>query len=162
MQDIVSEDLHKYPKRFWSYFKSRKQESSGITSLKNKDGYLHSDTVSKADILNKQFHSVYTKEDYANMPDKGPSPYPSMMKIKVNNQGVVTLLRGLRPFKATGPDEIPAFGTRRLEESQHCPSLQERREAYSIQLPTSATDFDRLQILEHIVHSSIMDHFARH
>jgi hypothetical protein len=49
MQDIVSEDLHKNPKRFWSYIKSRKQESSGITSLKNKDSYLHSDTVSKAD-----------------------------------------------------------------------------------------------------------------
>ena len=29
-----------------------------------------------------------------------------MMKIQVNNQGVVKLLRGLRPFKATGPDEI--------------------------------------------------------
>jgi hypothetical protein len=43
------------------------------------------------------------------MPDKGPSPYPSMMKIQVNNQGVVKLLRGLRPFKATGPDEIPAY-----------------------------------------------------
>jgi hypothetical protein len=82
MQDIVSEDLHKNPKRFWSYIKSRKQESSGITSLKIKDGYLHSDTVSKADILNKQFHSVYTKDDYTNMPDKGPSPYPSMMKIR--------------------------------------------------------------------------------
>jgi hypothetical protein len=51
-----------------------------------KDGYIHSDTVSKADILNKQFHSVYTKADYTNMPDKGPSPYPSMMKIQVNNQ----------------------------------------------------------------------------
>jgi hypothetical protein len=63
--------------------KSRKQESSGITSLKNKDDYLHSDTVSKADILNKQFHSVYTKEDHTNMPDKGPSPYPSMMKIQI-------------------------------------------------------------------------------
>jgi hypothetical protein len=61
MQDIVSEDLHKNPKRLWSYIKSRKQESSGITSLKNTDGYLHSDRVSKADILNKQFHSVYTK-----------------------------------------------------------------------------------------------------
>jgi hypothetical protein len=32
-----------------------------------------------------------------------------MMKIQVNNQGVVKLLRGLRPFKATGPDEIPAY-----------------------------------------------------
>jgi hypothetical protein len=32
-----------------------------------------------------------------------------MMKIQVNNQCVVKLLRGLRPFKATGPDEIPAY-----------------------------------------------------
>jgi hypothetical protein len=104
MQDIASEDLHKNPKWFWSYIKSRKQESLGITSLKNKDGYLHRDTVSKADILNKQFHSVYTKEDNTNMPDKGPSPYPSMMTIQVNNQGVVKLPRGLRPFKATGPE----------------------------------------------------------
>ena len=53
----------------------------------------------KADILNKQFYSVYTKEDYTNMPDKGPSPYPSMMKIQVNNQGVIKLLRGLRPYE---------------------------------------------------------------
>jgi hypothetical protein len=43
------------------------------------------------------------------MPDKGPSPYPSMIKIHVNNQGVVKLPRGLRPFKATVPDEIPAY-----------------------------------------------------
>ena len=40
MQDKVSEDLHKNPKRIWSYIKSRKQESSGIRSLKNKDVYL--------------------------------------------------------------------------------------------------------------------------
>ena len=71
--------------------------------------YTVTQSVSKADILNKQFHSVYTKDDYTNMPDKGPSPYPSMMKIHVNNQGVVKLPRGLRPFKATGPDEIPAY-----------------------------------------------------
>ncbi|CAG2220005.1 unnamed protein product [Mytilus edulis] len=63
MQNIVSDDLYKNPKRFWSYIKSRKQESSGITTLKNKDGYLHSDTPTKAAILNTQFHSVYTQED---------------------------------------------------------------------------------------------------
>ncbi|CAG2242433.1 unnamed protein product [Mytilus edulis] len=36
MQYIVSEDLYKNLKRFWSNIKSRKQESSGITTLKNK------------------------------------------------------------------------------------------------------------------------------
>ena len=187
MQGIVSEDLHKNPKRFWSYIKSRKQESSGITSLKNKDGYLHSDTVSKADILNKQFHSVYTKEDYTNMPDKGPSPYPSMMKIQVNNQGVVKLPRGLRPFKATGPDEIPAYILKNMADHL-APYLTK---LYQISLdrglvpddwkkanivpvfkkgekhmasnyrPVSLTSI-ACKLLEHIVHSSIMDHFDRH
>ena len=55
MEDIVSEDLQKNPKRFWSYVKSRKQDSSQIVTLKSKDGYLHSDTASKASILNQQF-----------------------------------------------------------------------------------------------------------
>ena len=131
--------------------------------------YTVTQSVSKADIINKQFHSVYTKNDYTNMPNKGPSPYSSMMKIKVNNQGVVKLIRGLRPFKATGRYEIPAYILKSMadhlapyltklyqisldrglvpDESQHCPSLQERREAYSIQLPTSVTDFDRLQTI---------------
>ncbi|XP_063400034.1 uncharacterized protein LOC134684660 [Mytilus trossulus] len=36
MQNIVSDELYKNPKRFWSYIKSRKQESSGITSLKKR------------------------------------------------------------------------------------------------------------------------------
>ena len=96
-------------KRFWSYIKSRKQDSSGITTLKNKDGYLHSDTQTKAAILNSQFHSVYTQEDLNSMPDKGPSPHPTMRPIKIRQKGVTLLLRGLRPFKATGPDDIPAF-----------------------------------------------------
>jgi hypothetical protein len=128
--------------------KSRKQESSGITSLKNKDGYLHSDTVSKADILNKQFHSVYTKADYTNMPDKGPSPYPSMMKIQVNNQCVVKLLRGLRPFKATGPDEIPAYILKNMAD-RLAPYLTIKlyQISYGIQLPISVTDFNRLQTI---------------
>ena len=43
------------------------------------------------------------------MPNKGPSPYPTMPPISVNTNGVRKLLKGLRSFKATGPDEIPAF-----------------------------------------------------
>ena len=43
------------------------------------------------------------------MPDKGPSPHPDMPNIEVNWKGVHKLLKGLKTFKATGPDSIPAF-----------------------------------------------------
>ena len=77
--------------------------------LKNKDDFFKSDSTSKANILNDQFLSVFTKEDTSSLPDKGPSRYPNMPNIEVNWKGVHKLLKGLKPFKATGPDSIPAF-----------------------------------------------------
>jgi hypothetical protein len=46
------------------------------TALEDTDGLLYSDTPAKAEILNNQFHSIYTKEDFDNLPSKGPSPHP--------------------------------------------------------------------------------------
>jgi hypothetical protein len=45
--------------KFWSYIKSKGQEFSGVAPLKNKAGFIQSDNLSKANILNDQFHSVY-------------------------------------------------------------------------------------------------------
>ena len=61
MEDVVSKDLQDRPKVFWSYIKSRRQESTGVAPLKNKDGFIHSDSSSKAEILNDQFVSAYTR-----------------------------------------------------------------------------------------------------
>ena len=94
-------------KRFWSYVKHRKQDSSGIAPLKKADGLLYSDAPTQADILNQQFHSVYTREDTGNIPSKGLSPHTFMAKITVSTNGVKKLLRGLNINKATGPDQIP-------------------------------------------------------
>ena len=71
--------------------------------MKNKEGFIHSDT-SKAEILNEQFQSVYTKENTSTMPDKGQSKYPSMKDIVINTKGVFKLLKDLNPHKATGPE----------------------------------------------------------
>jgi hypothetical protein len=68
---VISTDLKENPKRFWAAIKSKKQESTGVAPLKNKEGFIHSDTTSKAEILNEQFQSVYTKENTSTMPDKG-------------------------------------------------------------------------------------------
>jgi hypothetical protein len=48
---------------FSEFEKSKRQEPAGISPLLNKDGFLHSDSQFKAEILNNQFQSVYTKED---------------------------------------------------------------------------------------------------
>ena len=42
----------------------QRQESTSVAPLINKEGYLHTcnDSTKKAEILNQQFHSVYTKE----------------------------------------------------------------------------------------------------
>jgi hypothetical protein len=48
---------------------------------------------SKAEILNEQFQSVFTKENLINCPTKGNSPYQTMSDIKINCKGVTKLLK---------------------------------------------------------------------
>ena len=72
-------------------------------------GFLQSDNKSKAEILNEQFQSVFTKENLNNCPNKGNSPYQTMSDIKISCKGVTKLLKNQNIHKATGPDSIPSF-----------------------------------------------------
>lgn len=117
LEDVVKDDLRTIPKQFWSYIKTRKQDSFQIVTLKSKDGFLHNDTAIKATIRNEQFQSVYTRQDLSALPDLGPSPYPTMSNITIHENGVLKLLKGLRPFKAKGTDEISAFILKHSAES---------------------------------------------
>ena len=184
MADVVSNNLKENTKRFWSFIKSKRQESTGVAPLINKEGYLHSDSTKKAEILNQQFQSVYTKEDTDNIPDKGPSPFSSMDNIISNPNGVKKLLKDLRPFKSAGPDGIPTFILRAAAEdlSPILSLIYQRslddgcvpadwREALIVPLykkgpkrlpsnyrPVSLTSV-ACKVLEHIIHSNIMRHF---
>ena len=72
-----------------------------------------SDAIGKANILNNQYCSVFTKEVLTDIPSKGPSQAPTMPSIKVTVKGVKKLLQQLKPLKASGPDKI---STRVLQE----------------------------------------------
>jgi hypothetical protein len=64
------------------------------------------DTRQKAEILNKQYHSVFTPEcENEELPSLTDN-YPSMPEITVTANGIEKLLSKLDPSKATGPDEI--------------------------------------------------------
>ena len=96
-------------KRFWSYIKGKRNEHIGIPSLV-KDNQIFSDSISKANILNKQFSSVFNRDDDYSipLPTLDCDPYPDLPDIQINPLGVANLLNELDPFKAPGPDGIPS------------------------------------------------------
>ena len=183
----VSHDYKDNAKKFWSFVKAKRQDSTGVAPLKNKDGFLQSSSTAKANILNEQFVSVFTDEDMTDMPDKGPSDTPSMEDISVNWKGIHKLIMNLNIHKSTGPDRIPSFILKvaATETSTALAKIfqlslntgevpQDWREASVVPLfkkgdkhqpanyrPVSLTSVV-CKLLEHVVHSSVMKHFETH
>ena len=106
VNNLVSDEQTGNPKKLYSFIKSKKCDASGVAPLTS-NGVNYSDSVKKADILNHQFTSVFTEEDLSSVPELNSIDHPSVQSIVVNRKGVLKLLRGTNPHKATGPDEIP-------------------------------------------------------
>ncbi|XP_062605203.1 uncharacterized protein LOC134266991 [Saccostrea cucullata] len=105
ISDMLSDDTGG-KKKFWSFIKSRRTDMCGVSPLK-KDGLTHNDSATKADVLNRQFASVFFQEAPGDLPPLGPSTIPDVPKITVSVNGVEKLLKYVNPSKATGPDNIP-------------------------------------------------------
>lgn len=78
-----------------------------VTVKKGGDG-VASTPPSKANVLNKQFSSVFTSEPPGTLPDLGDTDHPSMPEITISTAGILKLLTSLNPHKAQGPDGIPS------------------------------------------------------
>ena len=106
MDDSKEDDSETRPsnnKKFWKYIKSIKKDSCGVAPLKD-NGRTHSDAMDKANILNRQYQSVFTRENTHDIPSLAGRPFPSMPEINIENARVYKLLRQLNPQKASGPD----------------------------------------------------------
>ena len=107
-------DIPSLSKRFYAYLKNNTTYKNRIASLRD-EGLLHSNERDKAQILNKQFQSVFTPESALPLSALAqsilPSTYPDMPEIQVNEPGILMLLKqNLKPHKAEGPDNIkPIF-----------------------------------------------------
>ena len=106
VSNMLTEDCDNNPKKFWGFIKSKRNDSSGVAPLRN-EGVLYSENISKANILNEQFTSVFSKEDMNTLPIKESAHYPTAPDIMINQNGVLKLLDNINPHKATGPDQIP-------------------------------------------------------
>ena len=113
---------HVASKKFWTYIKHCKHDSCGVAPLLGKDGKRTDDATSKAEILNNQFTSVFSNmtpltlaQSASQVLQKNPdketakkytSPHASMPDITIAAEGVLKLLKDLKPHKAAGPDNI--------------------------------------------------------
>ena len=173
------------PKRFWSFMKSIKCDSIGVPSLFC-NGKLESNNSLKANILNNQFKDVFTHENN-NMPFLPQSSVPTMPNINITCDGITKLLNELNTNKATGPDNIPAWilktaaaelapalrlvfqkslDSGNLPQSWLCANISPihkkgDRSLASNYRPVSLTSIC-CKVLEHIIHSQIMNHFNEH
>ena len=68
---------------------------------------MNSDSLSKSDILNKQFHSVFTEKSTTATPRLFDNKYPSIGNLSITLKGVQTLLEQINISIAAGPDLIP-------------------------------------------------------
>ena len=77
-----------------------------ISSPGSRTLQLHSDSQSKANILLRQFKSVFTRTTTTTLPNLKPPP-AHIQPITITAPGVAKLLRDLKVSKAPGPDGIP-------------------------------------------------------
>ena len=92
-------------KPFWKYVKSPKQETFGISALKS-NGNVITDSLSKAEILNFKFKSVFTPQSGNTFPQLPGTQFPKT-KLHISENGVFMLLDRIDVSKSSGPDKLP-------------------------------------------------------
>ena len=74
-------------KPFWKYVKSQKQESFGISALQS-NGNVITDSLSKVDILNSQFKSVFTPLSGNTFPQLPGTQFSKIKPLHISENGV--------------------------------------------------------------------------
>ena len=87
MANLVTEDSSK---QLWKFIKSRKCDETGVALLKTAN-QTHTTSIEKANVLNEQFCSVFTREDQATLPNVTRYQTPEMHNITVTINGETTL-----------------------------------------------------------------------
>ena len=94
-------------KKFWSYIKSKRKEAVGISMLRNENGVAVTSNKEMANILNRQFTSVFGLRNAEPLPTIAWQ-YPTMKQLDFSAAGIKKLLDDLDVTKACGPDDLSA------------------------------------------------------
>ena len=92
-------------KPFWNYIKSKRNGTNTLVSLKVGDNELIDDE-SIASSFNSYFSSVFTSEDFTNLPSLEPSVCEKLNYISCTTEEILKHLKSLKTNKSLGPDRI--------------------------------------------------------
>jgi hypothetical protein len=93
-------------KPLWQYLKSQKEDNVGVAPIKA-NGKLYADPKDKAELINNQFQSVFTKAESTTNAIPDGDPYPDIKELNITTDGILKLLKDIKINKASGPDAIP-------------------------------------------------------
>jgi len=184
---LFENDSNNTSKKFWKYIKSLRKDHVGVSTLSS-DGKQVTDSFDKAELLNNQFHSVFTNENLTDIPTVESSSHPSPMPdISISTEGIFKLLSELDTNKSPGPDEIPSVVLKHCA-AEIAPILQiiftqsmstgtipsdwltanvtpvfkkNDRSNPSNYRPISLTSVC-CKVMEHIIYHSVMEHLQQH
>ena len=109
---VENEPTQQRNKKFYTFVKHQRSSGSGIPPLKV-DGHLVSESKAQAEVLNRQFQSVfsdgreYTEEEFRAKVRMNPVELTSTLSdITISEAGICKILKHLNPYKACGRDNI--------------------------------------------------------
>ena len=161
-EDVGKSDFSR--KRLFSVLKNSKQDSQDIGPLNDGQSTVTSN-VDKANILNRQFQSVFSSRSALDIvklcqgallsgvqsgldlliPDSFQCKVPTMPDIDISTRGVLKLLTRINPSKAAGPDAIKPVVLKELAHKitpavhWHSPSRLEKKLPSSVQYTRKET-----------------------
>jgi hypothetical protein len=102
-------------KRFFSYIKQRTKSRIGIGPLKNGQGKTVQDDKDMAELLNRFFSGIFTREDTTNIPEPTPTGCRQELKgLRITERAVKAKIRKLRADGAAGPDGLGPLVLKKL------------------------------------------------
>ena len=105
----VAKESKLNPKMFWRHVNSKRKCKQGIAPLKDENNDIISDDKGKANVINKYFSSVFTKEDLQTLPKMSEGEKSCDMFVSdlvITEKAVRDKLNKLNPNKSPGPDKL--------------------------------------------------------
>ena len=105
----IAANCKKNPKRFWKYVRKKLRTKSGVSPLlqdKKNQNSLKFDDKDKAEILQEQFCSVFTKEKSGSIPSLDKRTDQEIKHLEITEESVRREIKSLNINKSCGPDEV--------------------------------------------------------
>ena len=103
----IAEETKLNVNAFWNYVNSNRKTKKSIPNLKKSDGSKAETDLEKAEVLNSQFSSVFTKEDISNLPTTPQLDLKQeLTSVHISPPMIAKKLKNLRSDKSPGPDGV--------------------------------------------------------